>query len=573
MLCLMTKRDGNFSMDTQTGMRYLFQYRVGRRVISAGSPLESFAGKTMSVRKEIFFIIELGGIRMANFLGWKRGDWGAYFGLLINNLTNFFLVGSVMINRFGYEASFFYSRVAPGFGLAVLLAGIFYWLAAKNLVKKTGRDDVTALPSGPSAPSIFIILYSVMSPMMAQYGLEGAWQIALGWCFLESLVEMSGAFIGNWIRRIIPRPILLAALGGLGIMLLAMNPILQSFENPLIAFIVLALIFANWFGKKPLFPKIPTGFLLLASGTILAWVFGKMNGAALAVGAQQIGFHIFVPQLGALGKGMGPALMFIASAIPLGITNFIFTLENIEAAAAAGDEYNTRNIMLANGVSSMVGCLCGNPFPTTVYIGHTGWKSIGASCGYTLASAFTVFVITIFGLGGIFTAVIPEAAIVPILFYVGIVSAKQAVTETKKEEIAAVFVAFFPWIANWAYTLVKNVCNAVAGGWGSVSGQLLNGSLYIRGLETLGSGNPLSSLIWGCMAIFAIRGENMKAVISACIGALFTFVGLIHAGQLSININEMFFGYLIVAAVFVLKHFTDSKSDKPTLDNEKVTHG
>ena len=508
---------------------------------------------------------------MANFLGWKRGDWGAYFGLLINNLTNFFLVGSVMINRFGYEASFFYTRIAPGFGLAVLLAGIFYWVAAKNLVKKTGRSDVTALPSGPSAPSIFIILYSVMSPMIGEYGLEGAWKIALGWCFLESLIEMSGAFIGNWIRRIIPRTILLAALGGLGIMLLAMNPLLQSFENPLIAFIVLALIFTNWLGKKPLFPKIPTGFLLLACGTILAWVFGKMDVSVVTVGMQQIGFHIFIPQLGELGEGLGPAMMFIASAIPLGITNFIFTLENIEAAAAAGDEYNTRNIMLANGISSMTGCLFGNPFPTTVYIGHTGWKSIGATCGYTLASAATVFVIAIFGLGGVFTAIIPEAAIVPILFYVGIVSAKQAVTETKKEEMAAVFVAMFPWIANWAYSLVKNVCNAVAGGWGTVSGDLLNGSLYIRGLELLGNGNPLSSLIWGCMAVFCIRGDNMKAVFSACVGAVFTFVGLIHAPQLSINVNEVFFGYLIMAGVFLIKYFADKKNKGTEL--EQVLHG
>ena len=39
--------------------------------------------------------------------------------------------------------------------------------------------------------------------------------------------------------------------------------------------------------------------------------------------------------------------------------------------------------MLANGLASMLGCLMGNPFPVTVYVGHPGWKAMGASIGYT----------------------------------------------------------------------------------------------------------------------------------------------------------------------------------------------
>lgn len=48
----------------------------------------------------------------------------------------------------------------------------------------------------------------------------------------------------------IPRTVLLSCLSGLGLLLLAMNPMLQAFEAPTVSFIVLLLIFINWFGKN-----------------------------------------------------------------------------------------------------------------------------------------------------------------------------------------------------------------------------------------------------------------------------------------------------------------------------------
>ncbi|HSP48357.1 MAG TPA: hypothetical protein VLN47_09820, partial [Clostridiaceae bacterium] len=349
---------------------------------------------------------------MAQLIGWKKGDWGAYFGLLANNLTNYFTMAGLLIFTVGMPAEFVYKRIAPGFGLAIFLAGFFYWYAGRNLAKKTGRTDVTALPSGPSAPSIFLVVFLVILPIARSTGdVYYAWRVALGWCFLESLVELSGAFIGDWLRRIIPRTVLLSCLAGLGLLLLAMNPILQSFEAPYVSFVVLAVIFINWFGKKPIFGRIPTGFLILAVGTILAWLFGQMDPAGITEGLKTVGFSLPIPQFADLFLGIPPAFIFLASAVPLGVTNFIFTLENIESAAAAGDDYNVRNIMLANGFSSIVGSFFGCPFPTTVYIGHPGWKSIGAGIGYTLVTGFSVLLIALSGLGGLFLGIIPLAAV------------------------------------------------------------------------------------------------------------------------------------------------------------------
>jgi len=499
---------------------------------------------------------------MGQLIGWKKGDWGAYFGLLANNLTNFFTMAGLLIFAVGMPADFVYTRIAPGFGLAILLAGFFYWYAGRNLIKRTGRTDVTALPSGPSAPSIFIVVFLVIMPISRSTGdMYYAWRVALGWCFLEAAIELSGAFIGEWLRRIIPRSVLLSALSGLGLLLLAMNPILQSFEAPYVSFVVIAVIFINWFGKKPIFPKIPTGFLILAMGTVLAWIFGQMDPAGVTEGLKQVGFSIPLLQVGDLFQGISPAMLFLISAIPLGVTNFIFTLENIESASAAGDEYNVRNIMLANGLSSIVGSFFGSPFPTTVYIGHPGWKSIGAGIGYTLVTGITVFFISILGLGGLFLGIIPLSAVFPILFYVGIVVAKQAANETPRIELPVVFVSLFPWIANWALTLLNNTLSAAGTNAAEVGLEAFTSAgVYHRGLVALGSGAPISSIVWGCMVVFAIRSDSRKAIITAITAAVLTYSGVIHSASVGLGQQvEITIGYLLIATLFGYKLFMDRK--------------
>lgn len=502
---------------------------------------------------------------MKEWLGWKEGDWGAYFGLLANNLTNYFTMSGLLIFTVGFPAEFVYKNIAPGFGLAIFVASIFYWKAGKNLMKKTGRTDVTALPTGPSAPSVFIVIFLVILPIAKATGdIYYAWRVALGWAFLEALIELSGAFVGDWLRKAIPRSVLLSALGGLGLLLLAMNPILQSFEAPYVSFIVLALIFVNWFGKSPILPKIPTGFLLLAVGTILAWVFGQMDVAAISEGAETLGVSIPILQIADVMEGIPPALTFLVSAIPLGITNFIFTLENIESAAAAGDDYNVRNIMLANGFSSIIGVFFGNPFPTTVYIGHPGWKSIGAGVGYTIATGFTVFLIGLFGFGGVLLSIIPLSAVFPILFYVGIVVAVQAVNETPKIEMPAVFIALFPWIANWALTLLDNVLTAAGTNAVEVGLEAFtDAGVYHRGLVALGSGAPLSSILWGSLAVFAIRNKAIPAMVVALISAALTYTGVIHSVAVGLGQQpEIAIGYLLIAVLFLYKHFSPNRGEE-----------
>ncbi|WP_313637131.1 xanthine permease [Paenibacillus sp.] len=506
-------------------------------------------------------------VQASHVMLWKKGDLAAYFGLLANNLSNLLTMSSLLLYVVGFPKEMVYGRIVPAFGLSVFIASVCYFVFAIQLAKKTGRSDVTALPSGSSAPSIFTVTFLVILPVFKETNdAEFAFQIGLVWCLFEAAILIVGSFLGDTIRRVVPRTVLLSTLGGLGLLLLAMNPMLQSFETPVVSFVVLILIFINWFGKSPIFKRIPTGFLLLVTGTGLAWIFGLQSPEAVSDALGSLGFNPPEVHVTSLLQGIPHAFPHLASAVTLGLANYVYDLENIESAHAAGDSYNTRRVMLANGISSSIGAFLGNPYPITVFIGHNGWKSIGAGFGYSIATGASMLIIALFGLGSLLLSIIPVVAIVPILVYLGIVSATQVIRETPKLEVPVIFIAMFPWIANWGITLANNILSAAGTNAATVGiDKLLNKGVYYKGLFHLGNGAPLSSLLWGMLAIFAILDKPARGAIAACIAAFLSFVGIIHSAKVEIanpDILPFVWAYLMIAAIFGYKYLTDRNNPK-----------
>ncbi|MDF2527162.1 MAG: carbamate kinase family protein, partial [Enterobacter mori] len=53
--------------------------------------------------------------------------------------------------------------------------------------------------------------------------------------------------------------------------------------------------------------------------------------------------------------------------------------------------------------------------------------------------------------------------------------------------------------------------------------------IYYEGLMHLGNGAPLASMLWGCIAIFAIINKPLRGAVAAAGGALLALFGVIHA--------------------------------------------
>src|SRR5207245_655814 len=150
--------------------------------------------------------------------------------------------------------------------------------------------------------------------------------------------------------------------------------------------------------------------------------------------------------------GFGNIATLLVTAIPLGIYNFTEGMNNVESAAAAGDDYNLRSVLLADGIGAIVGSILGSPFPPAVYIGHPGWKAVGGRIGYSLATGVGVAVVCWLGLAALLLAIIPLVAILPILLFIGLVIGAQAFQVTPARHAPAVVLAILPNLAAWGQT-------------------------------------------------------------------------------------------------------------------------
>jgi len=86
-------------------------------------------------------------------------------------------------------------------------------------------------------------------------------------------------------------------------------------------------------------------------------------------------------------------------------------MDNVESAEAAGDEFPTTRVLTADGVTSLIGALMGNPFINAVYIGHPGWKAMGGRIGYSAATGLMVIVLAWLGVISLLLSLIPVVAI------------------------------------------------------------------------------------------------------------------------------------------------------------------
>jgi AGZA family xanthine/uracil permease-like MFS transporter len=249
--------------------------------------------------------------------------------------------------------------------------------------------------------------------------------------------------------------------------------------------------------------------------------------------------------------GLAQIAPLLVTAIPLGIYNFTEAMNNVESASAAGDNYDLRKILLADGLGAVVGSILGSPFPPAVYIGHPGWKSVGGRIGYSLATGFAIAVVCFLGLTALLLAVIPLVAILPILLYIGLVIGAQAFQATPSKHAPAVVLAIIPNIAEWAKTQIDGTLAAAGTSVAQVGTAKLaaTGVLY-HGLETLGGGSVLAGLMLGAIAVFIIDRRLRVAAAWSFAAAILAFVGLIHGEQLGWAVSpQVALGYALFGLI------------------------
>jgi AGZA family xanthine/uracil permease-like MFS transporter len=473
-----------------------------------------------------------------------RQDVDGLLGLALDNLIQILLVVGLCRGLLDYPSTLVYGRILPAVALSLIVGNVYYSWLAYRLGVREGRDDRTALPYGINTVSLFAHVFLVMLPVKLIALDRGAtmdeaitlsWQAGLVACLGSGIIELIGSALANPLRRWLPRAALLSTLAGIGLTFIALGFLFRTYEYPVVALVPLGIILLTYFGGVQ-FP-IPGGLLAVLVGTALAWMTGlvHLNDATFSQAVAPLGWHppgIFID---ALWQSREILLTQLSVILPMGLFNLVGSLQNLESAEAAGDAYPTAPCLAANGVGSVVAAVCGSCFPTTIYIGHPGWKAMGARIGYSWLNGVVMALLCVTGAAAVVAAIIPIEAGMAIVLWIGIVIGAQAFQATPMKHAPAVIVGLLPGIAGWGAQLIKTSLRAA--GLATVdrpfTPDLLpifaRADIYLGGAFALEQGQILSAMLLAAMTVFIIERQFGWAGVCMLVAAGFSWVGLMHS--------------------------------------------
>jgi AGZA family xanthine/uracil permease-like MFS transporter len=394
---------------------------------------------------------------------------------------------------------------------------------------------------------------------------EAAWQMGLFACLGSGAIELGGAFVAGWIRRQTPRAALLSTLAGISIGFISMKFALEIFHRPLVAMMPLAVILIALFSGTRFPLGLPGGLVAVVLGTLCGWLLpAELTGVALsrenvvsAWGQRGLYLPTFCGDavFRVLRLPTTEWLGYLSVIVPMGLFNVIGSLQNIESAEAAGDRYSTFSSLAVNGLGTIAAAFFGSCFPTTIYIGHPGWKALGARAGYSTLNGCVITLICLTGTVALINALVPVESGIPIVLWVGVIITAQAFQATQADHAPAVAIGLFPAIAAWGSTVVEGAFR-VSGGMtiqqaltqAGVSADTLVNGFLLHGLIAIERGYIFTCMILAAIAAFLIDRRFFRAGMWSLVGAAFTGLGLMHAFQVSGNNIDYLFNLDVLAA-------------------------
>ncbi len=470
-----------------------------------------------------------------------RGDVDGFFGLALDNLVQLLLIDGLCRGVLQFPSELVAGRILPGAAVSLIVGNLFYAYQARRLMKQTGRTDVCALPYGINTVSLLAYVFLVMLPVkLAAQSVghpnpsEVAWRAGLIACLGSGLIEVGGAFVAERIRRATPRAALLATLSGIALGFISLGFLFRAFAQPMVGVTTLGVVLLVYYGRVRFKGRIPGGLVAVALGTAIAWMTGVAPDAT--VSPEAAGFSPPIPVLGDLLQGFSEfELKYLSVLLPMGLFNVIGSLQNIESAEAAGDGYPTAPSLAVNGVGTFVAALFGSCFPTTIYIGHPGWKAMGARAGYSILNAIFCTAIIVTGTVTQVAWAVPVDAALAIVIWIGIVITAQAFQATPPAHAPAAVIGILPGVAAWGTLMAKTALRSA--GVGAPGGPAFSDALvgpfkqngtWIEGAFALEQGFILVSMFLAAATVELIERRFHRAAVWMFIGAGLAATGLIH---------------------------------------------
>lgn len=489
----------------------------------------------------------------------QLGDINAFFGLMLDNVANLVVLAGILLYVFGFPAELVYTRMFPGTALGVMFGDLVYTWLAFRLAARTGRDDVTAMPLGLDAPSTIGMAFAVLGPAFiaakasaaAAAGIDVsaltpdqlsdaatfAWHVGTATMILIGVFKLVMSFFGGAIQRAVPQAGLLGTLAGIGIALLGVLQLGDVFSEPIVGLVSLMLILYALVARIKFPFKAPEVLVSAGIGVLLFFFLHLIgfNMVDFEMPKLELAISYPIPTLGFVA-GLPTAFgTYLPVAIPFALLTVVGGINVTESARIAGDDYDTREILLTEAIATLLAGLCGGVSQSTPYIGHPAYKAMGGRAGYTLATGLFV------GLGGMLgyipfmAKILPVAALAPIFVFVGIDIVEQSFIALPKKYAGAVVVAMFPNIAQLIAILLDMINPTLLKSALDPAAVIEATHLPPPFIEKFGvfvmlaHGFILTGMLWGAViAHITDRKAVHAAVVLLICSALATF-GVIHS--------------------------------------------
>lgn len=495
---------------------------------------------------------------------WARaGDTNAFFGLMLDNIAGLILMVGLLSTVFRFPVEFALAYMVPGTAIGVLVGDLLYTFLAFRHAKKTGNTRVTAMPLGLDTPSTIGMVFFVLGPAFASKAAElanaaghesmdvlhsaaeaspevaaqlaavnteaaiFAWHIGICAIFFSGLIKFVLAFCSNWIRNVFPRAGLLGSLAAIALVLITFSPLEKISANPIVGFAALIIVFITLIGRGKLPRNIPGALVAVGLGCLIWAVLRGLDAADLVqVHHDAAPFDVkwfptewlTVFQFEWIGA-IGDAVAYLPYIVPFAIATVIGGIDCTESAASAGDDFSTNTVIGIEAFATLVASVCGGVIQSTPYIGHPAYKAMGGRAAYTLATALFVGGAGLFGYFGVLFAIIPEAAVMPILVFIGIEITAQSFHVTPRRHYAALAVACLPALAKLIVIYLGQY----------VDPQKMATDPGILNLKVLAGGFIISSLLWSSALARIIDRRYKVAAALFAIGGVLVLFGVVHS--------------------------------------------
>ncbi|MBZ5660138.1 MAG: hypothetical protein LAO08_06990 [Acidobacteriia bacterium] len=459
------------------------------------------------------------------------------------------IIPAILLIPVGISMGFSVGHLLPGYALGFVAGSLALTVLGVGLARREGRADVTAHVYINNVPGMIAYTLAIMLPVYLQTrDQELAWRIGAAAVVWTGVIKLAAAPFAGAIRKFIPKPATMTVFGAAMYTYLAMVLLQRIFDQPLVGIVALAIIAVAGLANVPVTKwRIPP-FLLawivpLAIGLFIGYVHPAWQGISLQLP--------FVRTPGLL-QAMALAIPYLSVIAPMSIYQVLQDIASVEGANAAGDNYDVRLIVAADGVGTFVCGAAGSIITPVIAALHPPYKAMGARIGFCFWTAIIYLAAVMSGLTLFIAQLFPWAILAAMIGYVAVGVGRATLHRVDQKYWNAMLLGL---VLPTGAVVASAVSSALPALKLSVQNPevaaALNRSIYWSSLQGLGNGFLFLVLVVTAMITELIDRNFGRAALWCLIAAFFSWFGLMHSPVMRWGAQPMYAAGWLAAAFVV----------------------